>query len=822
MFLATVFERSTQVSHSNLQSRFTLMCLLLLSVALGLTSTNARAQQATTVEIGSRTLDADRAVAPRWTRVDFDALTTGEHTIRVTSDSSTIIRFSVFQVLPGQNTRIALSDSTATLAQWTGALDESATYYLGVWAVSGSGDFTATIEAVVPTVPTAVIFGQGTIDNDRILGSRWVRHDVDSLTSGNHTITVAWDSGADVRFRVFEANGTVVSSTIQGTNPGVWSGELNANTSYYIGLWVTSGSANYEAIIEAETNTPVVDICGFEESSPQLSQQPTVTLNEVMDYGTADFSTVLGRRHNVVRFSPRENGPITIALRWEGEQQMNMAVFNADTGTRLALVDSECVSGTSTTKSVTLNLNANTRYRATAWVNAGTAEWVMRKVQTVTNPNLGISAAPDSAQRPNIVVINTDDQRSRTIDFMPAIQELLVQRGVTYPNTTVPTPSCCPSRASMLSGQYVHNNLQFQQQRENRQIFENTFQRYLQEAGYLTGHSGKYLHWLNRADPAPPYWDRWTYVSGGFYGIGMNFDGRVLDPGGYTTDIIFERAKDYLRDFEQRDDDNPWFVHIAPLSPHEPWTAEYRYLDTPVPELEIHSLAYLEEDISDKPDFLRFRLMGDAEARAEHELRARNLLSVDREVAELIEYLEASGELDNTLIIFTSDNGSILGEHQTEGKFTPYRDSVEVPMIISWPGQIPQNVVNESFVSHVDIAPTILNAAGIDTSGIALDGHDIFAETRDTFFLEYFFDPEANGGRIGDWASLRTDTYQYTEWYGRGNFNEVIFREYYDMTNDPYQLENLYENGNPADDPDFTALSNQLRNGRNCVGTACP
>jgi len=499
MFSSPVFNRIDQVFRSEQAFR---LALLLLSLVIMFGGSNARAQ-ATAVEIGSLTLDADIVIAPKWTQLNFNALTTGEHTIRVTSDSSTIIRFSVFQVLPGQNARIAMSSSTATLAQWTGDLDESASYYLGVWAVSGSGEFTATLEAETPTDPetgTAVTFAEGTIDADRILGSRWVRLNVDSLTSGTHTIRVAWDSNADVRFRVFESDGTVISSTIQGTNPAVWSGELAASTSYYIGMWTTSGSANYEATIEADL--PVVDNCGFEQSSPQLSQAPTITLNEVMNYGTADFSTVLGRRHNVVRFTPRESGPITIALRWEGSQTMNMAVFNSDTNNRLALVNNECVSGNSTTKSITLNLNANTQYRATAWIEAGTADWVMRKIQRVTNPNLGISDAPDSAQRPNIVVINTDDQRSRTINFMPAIQRLLVERGVTYPNTTVPTPSCCPSRATMLSGQYVHNNLQFQQQRENRQIFENTYQRYLHEAGYFTGHSGKYLHWLDRSEPA--------------------------------------------------------------------------------------------------------------------------------------------------------------------------------------------------------------------------------------------------------------------------------------------------------------------------------
>lgn len=187
-----------------------------------------------------------------------------------------------------------------------------------------------------------------------------------------------------------------------------------------------------------------------------------------------------------------------------------------------------------------------------------------------------------------------------------------------------------------------------------------------------------------------------------------------------------------------------------------------------------------------------------------------------------MQYLHASGELNNTLIIFTSDNGYILGEHQTTGKFIPYRDSVEVPLVIRWPGNIAEDTVDESYVSHVDVAPTILKAARVNTNGIELDGRNLFDRSRDTFYMEYFRDPEANGGRIGSWASQRTDKYQYTEWYDVDDQNLVTFREHYDMTIDPYQLENLYENDDPTDDPDFTDLSVQLRDARSCTGTNFP
>ena len=178
---------------------------------------------------------------------------------------------------------------------------------------------------------------------------------------------------------------------------------------------------------------------------------------------------------------------------------------------------------------------------------------------------------------------------------------------------------------------------------------------------------------------------------------------------------------------------------------------------------------------------------------------------------------------DNTLIIFTSDNGYLVGEHNSIGKFTPWRKSVQVPLVIKWPGVLPENTTNETFVSHVDISRTILEAAkvNIDGKGIELDGHNIFEETRAQFYMEYFIDPEANGGRIDSWASIRTPEYQYTEWYDRFEPDQVIFREYYNMKLDRFQRNNLLGNSDPNDDPDVSQLSITLGTQRNCSGSNC-
>jgi len=652
--------------------------------------------------------------------------------------------------------------------------------------------------------------GEATLDHDRAIGNRWVQMDFAPLASGIHTIRASWVGNADIRFTLFQVidapdlgNRLRIGSTFGSDVPNELTVELSVSEQYYLGVWSASGSAY--------TTVSMIKI-----------EDTNILASDVLNYGIADSSNIQGRKFNKVSFRPRVSGEVTIELEWQGADFMGLSVFNSSTGVRIAVDDSVNTNAVgANTKRITLNLDENTQYDANAWVESGTADWVLRRIQTVPNPDAAIDSSPDNATKPNIVLINTDDQRDDTLDRLPAIQTYLSQKGVTYTNAIVPTPSCCPSRAALLSGRYVHNNGQFEQLLENPAIFETTINKYLQQAGYFTGTAGKYLHWVDRQDPAPPYWDRWTYITGGFYGIRMNFDGNVIDPGGYTTDIVFERTKDYLRDFEARNDDKPWFVYLAPMAPHTPEIPEYDLRDAPVAPY-VTDPSYQESDISDKPPgFIQFRLIDDATARNRFEQRIRTLYSVDREVEQLVKYLEDSGEIDNTIIIFTSDNGYLLGEHQTKGKFTPWRKSVQVPLIISWPGQIPENVTNTSFVSHIDISRTILEAAGVDTSALALDGHNIFDETRNQFFMEYFIDPRSNGGRIGTWASVRTPDYQYTEWYNSNDESLVSFREYYDMINDPFQLDNLLGNDDPNDDPDYSQLSIDLELLRNCSGFTC-
>ena len=211
-----------------------------------------------TQEIDTDILDHDRVAGSRWTRMNFEPQVSGMYTISLDWAGSADIRFTLFRVREGaSDERIATINQNAP-AEWSGTLVASERYYLGVWAASGSASVTATLEAQSqeppspePTPePIETTIAEGTLDSTRADAPRWVRLDFTVPSTGVYNIAVPWtNNNADVRYRVNNANGTNLSPTIRGENPGVWQGLLEANTEYFIGLWSTSGVTNYNATI---------------------------------------------------------------------------------------------------------------------------------------------------------------------------------------------------------------------------------------------------------------------------------------------------------------------------------------------------------------------------------------------------------------------------------------------------------------------------------------------------------------------------------------------------------------------------------------------
>jgi arylsulfatase A-like enzyme len=230
----------------------------------------------------------------------------------------------------------------------------------------------------------------------------------------------------------------------------------------------------------------------------------------------------------------------------------------------------------------------------------------------------------------------------------------------------------------------------------------------------------------------------------------------------------------------------------------------------------------MEADRADKPPFVRSQNPSASAVQATRTAMIRTLYTVDDQVDRLLRHLQATGELANTLVVFTSDNGYLLGEHKATSKFLPYRKAVEVPLLLRWPGRVPAGAVDDRFVTHVDVVPTILAATGVTQAHATLDGRDLLSgHTRQRALTEYWND--ANNSRtIPTWASIRTTAYQYSEYYDIANPATVTFREYYNLQADPYQLVNLLADGVPANDPDTAPLSQALRAARQCAGASCP
>jgi arylsulfatase A-like enzyme len=443
---------------------------------------------------------------------------------------------------------------------------------------------------------------------------------------------------------------------------------------------------------------------------------------------------------------------------------------------------------------------------------------------------LATSATPDEdgiataavAGAPNVLVIVTDDQRTGTMVAMPKTLQWLGSGGMTFDQAYVTTPSCCPSRASIFSGRYVHNHGVRQQKLGANLDHRSTMQRQLKAGGYFTGMAGKFLNRWSLGT-RPPYFDRYAVANGGYNNATWGIDGVVKKVATYTTTFIGNKAVEYLSAFEQSNDSKPWFLYLATFAPHKPRVAEPRYADLAF--VRWPGNPAVNENVSDKPGYVRWRpLVADSTIQQMRTEQLRTLKSVDDMVDRVLGTLQTQGELDNTLVIFLSDNGYMWGEHRiSDLKFVPFTESVQVPFFARWPGHLTAGMHDNRFVANIDIKPTVLAAAGITPDpAYPVDGRSLLsAGGRTRAFTEYFFD-DANAPGIQTWASIRTPTYQYIENYNQPSLNGGTFREYYNLTNDPWMLTNLYRDGNAGNDPPFGPLSSQLAADRQCAGATCP
>jgi arylsulfatase A-like enzyme len=415
----------------------------------------------------------------------------------------------------------------------------------------------------------------------------------------------------------------------------------------------------------------------------------------------------------------------------------------------------------------------------------------------------------------------TDDQRDG-LEVMPKTRQWFQEGGTSYPWGFDTTPICCPSRTSIMTGRYTHNHHVRSNGRGQAMNLdqETTVQRYLQQAGYRTAIYGKYLNkWP--LDVSPPYFDRWAVFtrtpnhSAEAYMDGpWNVNGKVRTVGTYSTTFIRKRAVSFVKG----DSSQPWYLYLAPPAPHRPFVSEPAFANAPISTWKGNP-AVFEADRSDKAPYVRTAHTTFERGQQLRTAQLRTLMSVDVLVEEVLKTLQATGQLENTLAFFISDNGYFWGEHGLEGKPPPYLQATRVPFMARWPGHLGEGVKDRRLVANIDITPTILQATGISPDPAKpVDGRSLLdpAWTRDRLLLENF--AASNAPR---WASTVTRTSQYIEYY-KSDDRTIAFREYYDLTKDPWQLLNLFHDGDPTNDPDQAPLRAVLARDRGCVGSTCP
>lgn len=431
------------------------------------------------------------------------------------------------------------------------------------------------------------------------------------------------------------------------------------------------------------------------------------------------------------------------------------------------------------------------------------------------------TASAQEPTRPNVLLIVLDDATLPGANDMltDAKARIVGAGGVAYTNSYVDIPACCPERASLLTGQYPHNNGVRQQQLGGTLDKRTTLPADLHRAGYRTYHVGKFLHEPLTVNPPPGVFDEWMIGMGGYWSPSFNLNGRVQKIPGYTTTSTGAYARKFLADAKAADDAQPWYLSLNFKAPHLPADPETKYANLPVPPFTFPA----ETDRSDKPPYVRNVSKTAAQMSPTRIRMWRTLASVDDQVVLTLDWLQTHGELQNTLVILTSDNGFLFGENGRSSKFVPYTNSIRVPLWMRGPGVPAQGTNTTRMVSGVDVAPTIYAATGVTPSRVQ-DGVSLLGPTsRSRIYAEYFNDP-ANSTALPPWATLRGPDWQYIETYDITT-GALWFQEYYDLAKDPWMLTNLLHDGTTADDPPAALIQQlhaQLQAARTCAGATCP
>ncbi len=454
-----------------------------------------------------------------------------------------------------------------------------------------------------------------------------------------------------------------------------------------------------------------------------------------------------------------------------------------------------------------------------------------------------ISHAEKQANPPNILFIMTDDLPNNAmscygskVNKTPNLDRI-ADEGMRFDHAYVTTSLCSPSRASILTGTYPHINGQVLIPR----IFDGsqpTFPQFLQKSTYQTALIGKW-HLISE----PTGFDYWNILigQGNYFNPTMVENGSLKEYTGYTTDIITDLTIDWLK---QRNTEQPFCLLCHHKAPHWVWEPDEKNAqlleDTtfPLPETfnDTHEgrVSPRESDLSlanmhEHPLYKRWHGQKDVpEGLSPEEIKRRNYTlflrdvlacsaSVDENVGRLLDYLDEAGLADNTIVVYTSDNGYFIGEHGWTDKKVIYEESIRVPLLVRYPCGIERGTVNKDFVLNIDFAPTFLDYAGIECPSIMqgasfrqlLEGKTP-ANWRDSFYYQMYHANKTIDRRLPHYG-IRLQNYKLAHWY-----REINDWELYDLESDPNELLNVYND--PAYAAVIPSLKDELARLRKSIG----
>lgn len=408
----------------------------------------------------------------------------------------------------------------------------------------------------------------------------------------------------------------------------------------------------------------------------------------------------------------------------------------------------------------------------------------------------------------NIVVILTDDHRYDAMSFLKAQRfgatptlDRLAAEGAHFRNAFVTTALCSPSRASILTGLYAH---------QHRVIDNNHaslagltfFPEYLQAAGYETGFFGKW-HMGNVGDAPQPGFDRWVSFAGQGHYLphpdGLNIDGKKVAQKGYITDELTDYALDWL---DERPKDKPWLMYVSHKAVHSEFIPAERHKGRYAKETFRYpaTMAATGPTARGRPRWVSdqrnswhgvdFPYHSNLDIGDYYKAYMETLLAVDEGIARIMDALEKRGELDDTLILYLGDNGFAFGEHGLIDKRTAYEESMRIPMLMRCPALFKGGTTVEQVVANIDVAPTLLAAAGLEAPA-SIEGRSFLplarGETipwRQHLLYEYYW--ERNFPQTPTVHALREDRYKFIRFHGLWDLDEL-----YDLAADPMESRNL-------------------------------